>query len=128
MVKFLEKGMGLPLVMEVRDDIDDTETYGSFDLIDSNGLNVGLIFAENEEEYRTPENLLDTRKDAVYILNAVNNFEDMVNLILNYQKLLNSNIDNLNHDDLIKINNLINSFKTIDYENGIPYSWGDDVN
>ena len=27
--------------------------------------------------------------------------------------------------DLSKIDSLINSFKTIDYDNGIPYNWND---
>ena len=121
MVKY-DRAMKLPLRMEEINRIDD-DTYGSIDLIDDNDLYVTKVLAENDEELRTPENILDTRKDAIFILNAVNNFDDMIKLIMNYQELL----INLNNDskDLEKIKNLINSFKTIDYENGIPYTWDD---
>jgi hypothetical protein len=109
--------------MEGRNDENDSETFGSIDLIDQSGLFVGTIIAEDEEN-RDEENIINTRKDAVFILNAVNNFEFMVQLIKDYQKLLL--VVNPKCEDLCKIENLINSFKTIDYDNGIPYNWDDD--
>jgi hypothetical protein len=47
----------------------------------------------------------------------------MFQLVKTYQKLLL--MGDPNNKDLVKINNLIKSFKTIDYENGIPYNWND---
>jgi hypothetical protein len=121
MVMF-DRSMKLPLTMEERNDENDSETFGSIDLVDQNGLFVGTITAEDEEN-RNEQNIIDTRKDTVFILNAVNNFDEMMLLVKNYQKHL-LKFDSKNKD-LTKIDNLINSFKTIDYDNGIPYNWGD---
>lgn len=117
-----DRSMKLPLTMEERNDENDSETFGSIDLVDQNGLFVGTITAEDEEN-RNEQNIIDTRKDTVFILNAVNNFDEMMLLVKNYQKHL-LKFDSKNKD-LTKIDNLINSFKTIDYDNGIPYNWGD---
>ena len=114
MVKF-DRSMKLPLIMEERED-------SSIDLVDENDLFVATVLSE-DVEYRDEQNIIDTRKDAVFILNAVNNFDTMFQLVKNYQKLLLKN--DPNNKDLVKINNLIKSFKTIDYENGIPYNWND---
>ena len=108
--------------MEERNDNNDLETFGSIDLVDQNGLFVGTITAEDEEN-RDEQNIIDTRKDAVFILNAVNSFDEMFEIIKDYQKLLLK--INPKSKDLSKIDSLINSFKTIDYDNGIPYNWGD---
>lgn len=116
-----DKGMNLPLEME-EDNDGDSETYGSVQLIDSSQLLVATVFAESEE-FRDEQNIIDTRKDAIYILNAVNNFEYMFKIIKNYQKLL-LKVDSKSKD-LVEIDKLIKSFKTIDYENGIPYNWND---
>jgi len=121
MVMF-DRNMKLPLTMEERNDENDSETFGSIDLVDQNGLFVGTITAEDEEN-RDEQNIIDTRKDTVFILNAVNNFDEMMLLVKNYQKHL-LKFDSKNKD-LTKIDNLINSFKTIDYDNGIPYNWSD---
>jgi hypothetical protein len=121
MVMF-DRSMKLPLTMEERNDENDSETFGSIDLVDQNGLFVGTITAEDEEN-RNEQNIIDTRKDTVFILNAVNNFDEMMLLVKNYQKHL-LKFDSKNKD-LTKIDNLINSFKTIDYDNGIPYNWSD---
>jgi len=121
MVMF-DRNMKLPLTMEERNDENDSETFGSIDLVDQNGLFVGTITAEDEEN-RNEQNIIDTRKDTVFILNAVNNFDEMILLVKNYQKHL-LKFDSKNKD-LTKIDNLINSFKTIDYDNGIPYNWSD---
>ena len=117
-----DRSMKLPLTMEERNDENDSETFGSIDLVDQNGLFVGTITAEDEEN-RDEQNIIDTRKDTVFILNAVNNFDEMMLLVKNYQKHL-LKFDSKNKD-LTKIDNLINSFKTIDYDNGIPYNWSD---
>lgn len=117
-----DRSMKLPLTMEERNDENDSETFGSIDLVDQNGLFVGTITAEDEEN-RNEQNIIDTRKDTVFILNAVNNFDEMMLLVKNYQKHL-LKFDSKNKD-LTKIDNLINSFKTIDYDNGIPYNWSD---
>lgn len=117
-----DRNMKLPLTMEERNDENDSETFGSIDLVDQNGLFVGTITAEDEEN-RNEQNIIDTRKDTVFILNAVNNFDEMILLVKNYQKHL-LKFDSKNKD-LTKIDNLINSFKTIDYDNGIPYNWSD---
>jgi hypothetical protein len=121
MVKF-DRSMKLPLRMEVREEYDDKNSFGSIDLIDVNDLFVATVLAE-DVEYRDEQNIIDTRKDAVFILNAVNNFDTMFQLVKTYQKLLL--MGDPNNKDLVKINNLIKSFKTIDYENGIPYNWND---
>jgi hypothetical protein len=121
MVKF-DRSMKLPLRMEVREGYDDKNSFGSIDLIDVNDLFVATVLAE-DVEYRDEQNIIDTRKDAVFILNAVNNFDTMFQLVKTYQKLLL--MGDPNNKDLVKINNLIKSFKTIDYENGIPYNWND---
>jgi hypothetical protein len=121
MVMF-DRTMKLPLTMEERNDENDSETFGSIDLVDQNGLFIGTITAEDEEN-RDEQNIIDTRKDAVFILNAVNSFDEMILLVKNYQKLLLK--DDPKSKDLSKIDNLINSFKTIDYDNGIPYNWSD---
>jgi ATP adenylyltransferase/5',5'''-P-1,P-4-tetraphosphate phosphorylase II len=121
MVMF-DRSMKLPLTMEERNDENDSETFGSIDLVDQNGLFVGTITAEDEEN-RDEQNIIDTRKDAVFILNAVNSFDEMMLLVKNYQKLLLK--DDPKSKELTKIDNLINSFKTIDYDNGIPYNWSD---
>jgi hypothetical protein len=121
MVKF-DRSMKLPLRMEVREEYDDKNSFGSIDLIDENDLFVATVLAE-DVEYRDEQNIIDTRKDAVFILNAVNNFDTMFQLVKTYQKLLL--MGDPNNKDLVKINNLIKSFKTIDYENGIPYNWND---
>jgi hypothetical protein len=121
MVKF-DRSMKLPLRMEVREGYDDKNSFGSIDLIDANDLFVATVLAE-DVEYRDEQNIIDTRKDAVFILNAVNNFDTMFQLVKTYQKLLL--MGDPNNKDLVKINNLIKSFKTIDYENGIPYNWND---
>jgi hypothetical protein len=121
MVKF-DRSMKLPLRMEVREGYDDNNSFGSIDLIDVNDLFVATVLAE-DVEYRDEQNIIDTRKDAVFILNAVNNFDTMFQLVKTYQKLLL--MGDPNNKDLVKINNLIKSFKTIDYENGIPYNWND---
>jgi len=121
MVMF-DRSMKLPLTMEERNDENDSETFGSIDLVDQNGLFVALITAEDEED-RDEQNIIDTRKDAVFILNAVNSFDEMMLLVKNYQKLLLK--DDSKSKELTKIDNLINSFKTIDYDNGIPYNWSD---
>ena len=117
-----DRNMKLPLTMEERNDENDSETFGSIDLVDQNGLFVGTITAEDEKN-RDEQNIIDTRKDTVFILNAVNNFDEMILLVKNYQKHL-LKFDSKNKD-LTKIDNLINSFKTIDYDNGIPYNWSD---
>ena len=117
-----DRSMKLPLTMEERNDENDSETFGSIDLVDQNGLFVGTITAEDEEN-RDEQNIIDTRKDAVFILNAVNSFDEMMLLVKNYQKLLLK--DDPKSKELTKIDNLINSFKTIDYDNGIPYNWSD---
>jgi Mg/Co/Ni transporter MgtE len=117
-----DRSMKLPLIMEERNDNNDLETFGSIDLVDQNGLFVGTITAEDEEN-RDEQNIIDTRKDAVFILNAVNSFDEMFEIIKDYQKLLLK--INPKSKDLSKIDSLINSFKTIDYDNGIPYNWGD---
>jgi hypothetical protein len=83
---------------------------------------VALVLAE-EEPYRDYDNLLKTRKDAIYILNAVNNFELLLELVNNYREVLKGL--NSNNSDIDKINDLIKSFKTIDYDNDIPYNWDD---
>jgi hypothetical protein len=115
--------MKLPLKMEERVDTDDMETYGSIDLIDDNNFFVALVVAEDEVN-RTPENILETREDSVYILNAVNNFDKLVELIYNYKNhLLKFDLNNV---DIGIINNILNSFKTIDYDNGIPYTWNEE--
>ena len=121
MVKF-DRSMKLPLRMEVREEYDDKNSFGSIDLIDVNDLFVATVLAE-DVEYRDEQNIIDTRKDAAFILNAVNNFDTMFQLVKTYQKLLL--MGDPNNKDLVKINNLIKSFKTIDYENGIPYNWND---
>jgi hypothetical protein len=121
MVMF-DRSMKLPLTMEERNDENDSETFGSIDLVDQNGLFVGTITAEDEEN-RDEQNIIDTRKDAVFILNAVNSFDEMMLLVKNYQKLLLK--DDPKSKELTKIDDLINSFKTIDYDNGIPYNWSD---
>jgi hypothetical protein len=121
MVMF-DRSMKLPLTMEERNDENDSETFGSIDLVDQKGLFVGTITAEDDEN-RDEQNIIDTRKDTVFILNAVNNFDEMILLVKNYQKHL-LKFDSKNKD-LTKIDNLINSFKTIDYDNGIPYNWSD---
>jgi hypothetical protein len=110
-----DKSMNLPLKMEEDND-------GNVQLICSDELLVAIVLAESEE-YRDEQNIIDTRKDAIYILNAVNNFEDMFKIIKNYQKLL-LKVDSKSKY-LVEIDNLIKSFKTIDYENGIPYNWND---
>lgn len=117
-----DRSMKLPLRMEERTDTDDMDTFGSIDLIDQNSLFVGTITAE-DETHRDEQNIIDTRKDAVFILNAVNGFDGMFKLIKNYQKHL-LKFDTKNKD-LTEIDNLIKSFKTIDYDNGIPYNWND---
>ena len=117
-----DRSMKLPLTMEERNDENDSETFGSIDLVDQKGLFVGTITAEDDEN-RDEQNIIDTRKDTVFILNAVNNFDEMILLVKNYQKHL-LKFDSKNKD-LTKIDNLINSFKTIDYDNGIPYNWSD---
>lgn len=117
-----DRAMKLPLRLEERKDTDDLETYGSIDMIDQNNDYVALVMAEDYEN-RDEENILNTRKDAIFILNAVNGFDEMNDLIMNYQKLLL--MTDSKNKDLIRINNLIKSFKTIDYENGIPYHWDD---
>ena len=121
MVMF-DRGMKLPLTMEERNDENDSETFGSIDLVDQNGSFIGTITAEDEEN-RDEQNIIDTRKDAIFILNAVNSFDEMMLLVKNYQKLLLK--DDPKSKDLSKIDSLINSFKTIDYDNGIPYNWND---
>ena len=121
MVMF-DRSMKLPLRMEERTDTDDMDTFGSIDLIDETNLFVGTITAE-VEEHRDEQNIIDTRKDAVFILNAVNGFDGMFKLIKNYQKHL-LKVDPKSKD-LTEIDNLIKSFKTIDYDNGIPYNWND---
>jgi len=123
MVKF-DRMMKLPLRMQERNDPDDMETFGSIDLVDRDEMFISLICAENEE-HRDQQNILDTRKDAVFILNAVNSFDEMIKLINNYKSLLTET--KANSKDLRAINKLMKSFKTIDYENGIPYSWDDDI-
>jgi hypothetical protein len=121
MVMF-DRVMKLPLTMEERNDGNDSDTFGSIDLIDQNGLFIATVTAEDEQN-RDEQNIIDTRKDAVFILNAVNSFDDMILLVKNYQKLLLK--DDSKSKDLSKIDSLINSFKTIDYDNGIPYNWSD---
>jgi hypothetical protein len=116
-----DKSMNLPLKME-EDNDGGSETYGNVQLISSDELLVATVLAESEE-YRDEQNIIGTRKDAIYILNAVNNFEDMFKIIKNYQKLL-LKVDSKSKY-LVEIDNLIKSFKTIDYENGIPYNWND---
>lgn len=103
-------------------DPNEVEMFGSIDLIDSNNLYVSTVHAE-EEKFRDEQNIIDTRKDAVFILNAVNGFDNMFNLIKSYQKHL-LKFDSKSKD-LVEIDNLIKSFKTIDYDNGIPYHWND---
>lgn len=117
-----DRVMKLPLTMEERNDGNDSDTFGSIDLIDQNGLFIATVTAEDEQN-RDEQNIIDTRKDAVFILNAVNSFDDMILLVKNYQKLLLK--DDSKSKDLSKIDSLINSFKTIDYDNGIPYNWSD---
>ena len=74
MVKF-DRMMKLPLRMQERNDPDDMETFGSIDLVDQDEMFISLICAESEE-HRDQQNILDTRKDAVFILNAVNSFDE----------------------------------------------------
>lgn len=117
-----DRSMKLPLIMEERNDENDSETFGSIDLLDQNGLYVATVLSEDEDN-RDEQNIIDTRKDGVFILNAVNSFDEMMLLVKNYQKLLLK--VSPKSKDLTKIENLINSFKTIDYDNGIPYNWSD---
>lgn len=117
-----DRSMKLPLKMEERVELDDMDTFGSIDLIDGNQSFIATILAE-DAEHRDEQNIIETRKDAVFIINAVNTFDNMFQLVKNYQKLLFS-VEPKN-EDLVKIDNLIKSFKTIDYENGIPYNWND---
>ena len=121
MVMF-DRSMKLPLIMEERNDVNDSETFGSIDLLDQNGLYIATVLSEDEDN-RDEQNIIDTRKDGVFILNAVNSFDEMMLLVKNYQKLLLK--VSPKSKDLTKIENLINSFKTIDYDNGIPYNWSD---
>lgn len=116
-----DRSMKLPLRMKECDGDND----GSIDLVDKDNLYIAMVYAEEIESERTFENLLDTRKDAVFIVNAVNSFDTMLKLVKNYEKILKK--EKPNSKDLGLINKLFNSFKTIDYENGIPYNW-DNVN
>lgn len=116
MVNF-EKSMVLPVKIDEL-----SKENNSIYITDSKGLYVTLVLAE-DDDLQDEQNILDTRKDAVFIVNAVNNIENMYELLQNYENLLIENQPD--SEDLIRINNIKNSFKNIDYENGIPYHWND---
>lgn len=116
-----DRTMKLPLKMEEITDENDSQ-FGSIHLVDQNDLYVSTVLSE-DSEHRDEQNIIDTRKDAVFMLNAINNFDDMMLLIKNYKKHLLKLSPKSKEID--RIDNLINSFKTIDYDNGIPYNWSD---
>ena len=105
--------MTLPVNLEEND--------GSYDIVDSSDEIVGIVLCEDDGPYKTAENLKNTREDAFFIKNALNNFDSCHKYMLKYLNIIKKTEPE--NKDIAKIEKILSSFETIDYANGLPYSW-----